>query len=75
MEFVPSEENLVNFITKPLACVSSFLEPFSLRGSVGVFGLMTIDYIPTDENLADFFTKPLLHTEFIEVCKQLGLHQ
>ena len=38
-------------------------------------GVIRIDYIPTGENLADFFTKPLPHTQFIEVCKQLGLHQ
>ena len=38
-------------------------------------GVISIEYIPTGENFADFFTKPLPHTQFIEVCKQLGLHQ
>ena len=37
-------------------------------------GTIRVEYVSSEENLADFFTKPLAHVQFVDVCKQLGLH-
>ena len=37
-------------------------------------GTICVEYVPSEENLVDFFTKPLARVQFVDVCKQLGLH-
>jgi hypothetical protein len=37
-------------------------------------GTIRVEYVPSEENLADFFTKPFARVQFVEACKQLGLH-
>ena len=37
-------------------------------------GTICVEYVPSEENLADFFTKPFTRVQFVEACKQLGLH-
>ena len=37
-------------------------------------GTICVEYVPSEENLVDFFTKPLARVQFMDVCKQLGLH-